>query len=260
MLQHLRCSVIETRIREIRIDKMGFPFTAEEMQNELKKAVRFYWRTRSEQSKKQDSLGRTDAGTRGQVTGGKHLDGFARLVVEVGVAAGFDKSEIFTNTAVPIPGYYRPQKNWDVVFLHEGKLVAAIELKSQSGSFGNNFNNRSEEVVGVSRDFWLAYRERAFGVSESPWLGYFFFLEDSESSTRPVSLQKSPLAPMSIFEQSSYLRRYEILCERLMLERDYNATALLVSSKDGKAVKDGGPNVTAYAFFKSLYSHLRARV
>ena len=110
----------------------------------------------------------------------------------------------------------------------------------------------------MSRDFWLAYRERAFGVSESPWLGYFFFLEDSESSTRPVALHQSPLAPMPIFNQSSYLRRYEILCERLMLERDYSATALLVSEKDGRTIRDGGPNVTACQFLKSLYLYLKA--
>lgn len=238
---------------------MDFAFTPGEIQQKLEEAARFYWRIRRAQSNKQKTSGRQDAGTRGQVTGGKHLDGFAKLVIEIGVAAGFSKSEIFTNTSVPIPGYYRPQKNWDVVFLRDGKLVAAIELKSQSGSFGNNFNNRSEEVVGVSRDFWLAYRERAFGVSESPWLGYFFFLEDSESSTRSVALQKSPLPPLPVFEQSSYLRRYEILCERLMLERDYNATALLVSGKDGQTIRDGGPNVTAYAFLKSLYLHLKAR-
>lgn len=237
---------------------MDFPYTAEEIRHKLEKATRFYWETRNAQFKKQVRLGRRDAGARGQVTGGKQLDGFAELVIEVGTAAGFDKSEIFTNTAVPLPGYYRPQKNWDVVFVREGKLVAAIELKSQSGSFGNNFNNRSEEVVGVSRDFWLAYRERAFGVSESPWLGYFFFLEDSGSSTRPVLLQKSPFAPMAVFEGSSYLRRYEILCERLMLERDYSATALLVSDKDGRTIRDGGPNVAAHSFFRSLYAHLKA--
>lgn len=122
---------------------MDFPYTVEEIRHKLEKATRFYWETRNAQFKKQVRLGRRDAGARGQVTGGKQLDGFAELVIEVGTAAGFDKAEIFTNTAVPLPGYYRPQKNWDVVFVREGKLVAAIELKSQSGSFGNNFNNRS---------------------------------------------------------------------------------------------------------------------
>lgn len=236
-----------------------FPYTREELLAKIAKAAKLYWKMRRGQALRQARRSATDAGTRGQVTGGKHLDGFAQLVKEIGIAAGFDRSEILFNAAVPIPGYYRPQKNWDVVFLRDGKLVAAIELKSQSGSFGNNFNNRTEEVVGVSRDFWVAYRERAFGLCEQPWLGYFFFLEDSESSAKPVALKPSPLPPQSIFAATSYQRRYEILCERLVLERDFSATALVVSSKSGCTVHDGGPHVTAYSFFKSLYAHLAAR-
>ena len=236
-----------------------FPYTQEEITVLVKKAAAFYWKTRRGQARKQRESGTRDAGTRGQVTGGKHLDGFAKLVKEIGIKAGCRESDIFFNTSIPLPGYYRPQKNWDVVFLHDGKLLATVELKSQSGSFGNNFNNRSEEVVGVSRDFWTAYREKAFGTGEAPWLGYFFFLEDSEASARPVALSKSPLPPFPIFQGTSYQRRYEILCERLMLERDYSATALVFSLKGGNSVRDGGPNVTAYAFFKSLYLHLVAR-
>ena len=237
-----------------------FPYTEEEISGKIAKAAAFYWKTRRGQARKQKRSGTQDAGTRGQVTGGKHLDGFAKLAQEIGINAGCRKEDIFFNTSIPLPGYYRPQKNWDIVFLHDGKLLAAIELKSQSGSFGNNFNNRSEEVVGVSRDFWTAYREKAFGTGEAPWLGYFFFLEDSEASARPVALSKSPLKPFAIFEGTSYQQRYEILCERLMLERDYTSTALVFSSKNGMAIRDGGPNVTAYAFFKSLYLHLASRI
>lgn len=237
-----------------------FPYTEEEISAKVAKAAAFYWKTRRGQARKQKRSGTQDAGTRGQVTGGKHLDGFAKLVQEIGIKAGCRKEDIFFNTSIPLPGYYRPQKNWDIVFLRDGKLLAAIELKSQSGSFGNNFNNRSEEVVGVSRDFWTAYREKAFGTCEAPWLGYFFFLEDSEASAHPVALSKSPLKPFAIFEGTSYQQRYEILCERLMLERDYTSTALVFSGKNGAAIRDGGPNVTAYAFFKSLYLHLASRI
>ena len=207
----------------------------------------------------QKERGVSDAGTRGQVTGGRHLNGFAKLVQEICIKAGFRKSEVSFDRAVPIPGYYRPQKKWDVVVMRDGKLVAAIELKSQSGSFGNNFNNRTEEVLGVSRDFWLAYRERIFGVTEAPWLGYLFFLEDSPSSGHAVALAESPLQPLPLFQGTSYLQRYEILCERLMLERDYTATALLVSDKKTASVRDGGKSVGAGNFFKSLYSHLSAK-
>ena len=144
--------------------------------------------------------------------------------------------------------------------MREGKLIAAVELKSQSGGFGNNFNNRSEEVLGVSRDFWLAYREKVFGVIEPPWLGYFFFLEETDNSCRQVALSKSLFSPMEIFSGASYVRRYEILCERLMLERDYNATALVISNQTLEDIHDGGDNVTAYAFFKSLYLFLKSRL
>ena len=238
---------------------MAFPYTDLELDKMLADAAAFYWRMRERQVAAQKKRGVSDAGARGQVTGGHHLDAFAKLIQKVCIKAGCKKSEIFFDREVPVPGYYRPQKNWDVVVLRDGKLIAAVELKSQSGSFGNNFNNRSEEVLGVSRDFWLAYRERAFGVTEAPWLGYFFFLEDSPASGKAVSLAKSPLEPLAVFQGTSYLRRYEILCERLMLERDYTSAALVVSDKATLSIREGGASVGAKKFFKSLYSYLVAQ-
>lgn len=238
---------------------MSFPYTEAELQDKIEEAAASYWRTRRRQAVSQKERGVSDAGTRGQVTGGHQLDGFANLVRDVCMKAGVRKSEIFFDREVPIPGYYRPQKNWDVVVLRDGKLLAAVELKSQSGSFGNNFNNRSEEVIGVARDFWLAYREGAFGVVDAPWIGYLFFLEDSPQSVRPVSLAQSQLPPLPAFEGTSYLRRYEMLCERLMLERDYSAAALIVSDGATASVRDGGASVRAMRFFSSLYAHLVAR-
>lgn len=38
-----------------------------------------------------------------------------------------------------LPGYFRPTKLWDLLITNEGRLVAALELKSHVGpSFGNN--------------------------------------------------------------------------------------------------------------------------
>jgi hypothetical protein len=52
---------------------------------------------------------------------------------------------------VTLPGYFRPTKLWDVLVIHDKRLLAAIELKSQVGpSFGNNFNNRTEEATSWS--------------------------------------------------------------------------------------------------------------
>jgi len=60
------------------------------------------------------------------------------------------------------------------VVIHEGHLIAAMKFKSQTGpSFGNNFNNRTEEAIGSATDLWASYREEAFKPSPRPWLGYF---------------------------------------------------------------------------------------
>jgi hypothetical protein len=52
-----------------------------------------------------------------------------------------------------LPGFFRPTKEWDLLAIHDGKLLAVIEAKSQVGpSFGNNFNNRTEEAMGSALD------------------------------------------------------------------------------------------------------------
>ena len=52
-----------------------FPYTDEEIAAKVAKAAAFYWKTRRGQARKQKKSGTQDAGTRGQVTGGKQLDG-----------------------------------------------------------------------------------------------------------------------------------------------------------------------------------------
>lgn len=69
----------------------------------------------------------------------------------------------------------------------EGTLLASIEFKSQVGpSFGNNYNNRTEEALGSATDIWAAYREGAFKPSARPWLGYLMLLEETARSMSPV--------------------------------------------------------------------------
>jgi len=72
--------------------------------------------------------------------------------------------------------------------IKKGQLRVAIEAKSQVGpSFGNNFNNRTEEAMGSALDLWTAFREGAFNGGAQPFIGYFFMLEDCKASTRPVA-------------------------------------------------------------------------
>jgi len=150
-------------------------------------AVQHYWTARSQQQKKQNEGGKIDAGSRGAVTGGTQMGALEALVSDILIEAGLAKLHIHTRTALELPGYFRPEKKWDLLVIAEGQLVAAMEFKSQAGpSFGNNFNNRTEEAIGSATDIWTAYRERRLGTGPRPFLGYFFLLEDCKEVKQPV--------------------------------------------------------------------------
>jgi Restriction endonuclease XhoI len=194
----------------------------------FKRAVHAYWKVRATQTKRQQETGNEDAGMRGAVTGGAQMDGIAELLEEV--EAGFPAESISRASRLELPGYYRAEKKWDLVVVHDGQLAAAIELKSQVGpSFGNNFNNRSEEAIGNATDIWTAYREGRFGKTR-PWLGYLFLLEEHPKSTSPVGVREPFFPVEDVFRDASYKKRYELLCRRLVLERLYDAACFVTSS------------------------------
>jgi hypothetical protein len=196
-------------------------------------AVAHYWATRIGQRARQRQTGRADQGLRSAVTGGAQMDGFINLFTDLIRAAGISERFVFRKKAVELPGFFRPTKEWDLLVVRENMLLAAIEAKSQVGpSFGNNFNNRTEEAIGSAVDLWTAYRERAYLTSPQPFLGYFFMLEDCEASIRPVRVQEPHFKVFPEFVGASYMRRYEIFCRKLVLERRYTASAFLTSSAD----------------------------
>ncbi|MBQ8036283.1 MAG: hypothetical protein IJ268_04760 [Proteobacteria bacterium] len=129
---------------------MDFPWSEETFNQKFQDAITFYWTTRREQAQRQISLGRLDSGHRNEGTGGKHLDALGLLLISVIREAGFTQQEIWFNRALPVPGYYRAQKKWDICVIRDSVLLCAIELKSQSGSFGNNF----KEVLNNSKTSW----------------------------------------------------------------------------------------------------------
>ncbi|PIP08218.1 MAG: restriction endonuclease, partial [Syntrophobacterales bacterium CG23_combo_of_CG06-09_8_20_14_all_48_27] len=119
------------------------------LENHISDAVAHYWQTRKSQREKQKDRGVSDAGLRSAVTGGAQTDGFIGLFTEIVVGAGLDGKYVFRKKRLELPGFFRPTKEWDLVVVKNGHLVAAIEAKSQVGpSFGNNFNNRTEEAMG----------------------------------------------------------------------------------------------------------------
>lgn len=195
-------------------------------------AVSHYWDTRLSQQEKQKKSGKVDYGLRGAVTGGAQMDGFIELFARLIISTGLDADFIQRKGALELPGYFRPTKEWDLLVVKDGKLIAAIEAKSQVGpSFGNNFNNRTEEAIGSALDLWTAYREGAFHTSPQPFLGYFFMLEDCQASTRPVRVREPHFRVFPEFKGASYMKRYEIFCRKLVLERHYTASVFITSDR-----------------------------
>ncbi len=149
---------------------------------------------------------------------------------------GFHRRACSSKEGAPVtlPGFYRATKMWDLLVVHHAekgtRLVAALELKSQVGSFGNNFNNRCEEAIGTAVDFWTAFREGAFGTSPKPFMGYLMLLQDCAAVHTPVRVEEQHFNIFADFRGSSYARRYELLCQRLVQEGLYDASTLLLSS------------------------------
>lgn len=202
---------------------------------DVARAVRSFWRSRAAAARKQATSGKKDQGSRAAVTAGKNMDGFVKLISKIVQENGPKGVEIHTKRALlTLPGYFRPTKIWDVVVMHDGELVAAIELKSHVGSFGNNFNNRMEESVGTAKDLWTAFRESAFGAQPQPFVGWIILVEDHPKSRVPVSVAEPHFKVFPEFRGKSYLERYDLLCRRLVSEQLYTATALMASKTSAK--------------------------
>ena len=134
-----------------------------DLDDRILSAVEFFWATRKGQITRQNQAGTHDQGNRGAVTGGKQLDGFVELIREVLLMNGVPERCVFTDNYLELPGYFRPNKKWDLLVVDKNELIIAVEFKSQVGpSFGNNFNNRTEEAMGSALDIWTAYREGLF--------------------------------------------------------------------------------------------------
>ena len=202
------------------------------LKNRVGAAVAGYWLTREGQTRRQKVSGRTDQGARAAVTGGAQMDGFTALMTELLQAAGVEKRHIFRKKSLELPGFFRPTKEWDLLVVRDDQLILALEAKSQVGpSFGNNFNNRTEEAMGSALDLWTAFREGAFNSTIKPWLGYIFLLEDCPQSSRPVRIREPHFKVFPEFKESSYAQRYELFCRKLVRERHYSATTFLMATK-----------------------------
>ena len=234
-----------------------------DLDQRVRKAVRLFWSTRRDQATRQGKVtGVRDTGARAAVTGGAQMNGFVELTRSVLLKCGVPEPDIYCRKSVELPGWFRPEKSWDLIVVSNRHLLAAIEFKSQIGpSFGNNFNNRSEEAIGNATDLLAAYREGAFSPSPRPWLGYLMLLEESPASTRPVRVAEPHFKTFREFNGASYARRYELLITKLLRDRLYDAGALVLSDRASGPMggyREPSPELTIELFLRSLMARALA--
>lgn len=231
------------------------------VEKKVGEAIKLFWTTRDKQSDSQGAKsGLKDAGLRAAVTGGKHLDGFTTICRDLLSDAGVPKAHVYwEKNTKQLPGYYRAEKDWDLVVVADGHLLAVIEFKAQVGpSFGNNVNNRAEEAIGNATDLWAAYREGAFKTSVRPWLGYVFILEDCQKSQKPVKVKEKHFGVFEEFRGASYAKRYELLLTKLLRERLYDGASLILTTRqDGPRGVHSSP--TPELSFKTFAAGLFGR-
>jgi Restriction endonuclease XhoI len=235
----------------------------------LRDAVQAYWSARAANKDKQVQSGKVDAGTRGEVTGGAQMRALEQLVADILHEAGLNRLDVKTQTALELPGYFRATKKWDLIVVSEGQLVLAMEFKSQAGkSIGNNVNNRAEEALGSATDLWTAYREGRFGrAAPTPFLGYFFLLEDRANVNLPVKNKEPNFGVDPVFQGAavptkgqraaryqgvSYAQRYELMCRRLVLERMYTAACFVVATNAKQTVISQPAEDLSFARFAAV--------
>jgi hypothetical protein len=116
---------------------------------------------------------------------------------------GLNRTHIKARTALELPGYYRPEKEWDLFVVADRQLVAVVELIASRPQLRQYFNNRTEEAIGNAEDIWTAYREGRFGKFSPPFLGYLFLLEECPKVHAPVRNTEPYFAVDALFKNSS---------------------------------------------------------
>ena len=216
----------------------------------IKASIKSFWET-----KKKQLTASGDSSNRGAVVGGKQLDAFAELLKTIAIENGIPEECIYTSQA-SLPGFFRSSKNWDFLIIAPNKkLIAAVELKSQIGSYGNNFNNRTEEALGDAVDLWTAFRENQFPGQSAPWVGYLTVVGKDEGSTSPVRNNEPHYPVLPEFQDATYLDRYRILCQKLILERHYSMAALICTSGP-EHYEDVSGDTSIDRFLQSFIGHL----
>lgn len=221
-------------------------------------AIAAYWAAKDEQRAAAEAVSSTAEGSAKAVRGGGHFNPVANLLARFFTDAGYPAESIAASgVKTVLSAYFRPNKAWDLVVVHKGVLVAAIELKALGGpSYGNNYNNRVEEALGNAVDVAHANRAQLVG-KEKPWLGYFFLLDDSPEARQPREPRTNPMLPIPPeWPVLSFRERFSLTGRRLVEEGLYDAVCYVSASASQPKPSEPEPLLDWRHFAASIEARL----
>ncbi len=230
------------------------------MKDSMKSALLRSYDIRQQAAEIQIENGTMDVGLRSQVTSGKHMDEIADLIAKDVVDMGIPQESIYYKKKnVEIPGWFRATKQWDILAFVDDQLVTSIELKSISGSYGNNLNNRTEEALGEAIDAKYAMERGLLNRVTPPILAYALVVKKDDQSKSKCSNPKSHhFEPDPIFNNTSYLERFRIMCERLRRENIFGAVWFVVVDPENQTVEEPVKELSYDAFIAEINGRVNA--
>jgi type II restriction enzyme len=209
------------------------PLDLANYREQARDAIKAFWGNRQTAIKGQVQSSKTSGGPQGAGTTSQSLEGFRSLILSLVHANGLEQAQVHTNSGlVVLPGFFRPTKRWDTLIMNEGRLIAALEFKSQVGSFVESYDHRTEEAIGTAHCLWTAYRDGALGNQPKPFLGWLMVAEDAPASRSALPNEEPHFKVFPEFHGVSFLKRYDLLCQKMVKEQLYSAAALLATPTD----------------------------
>ncbi|MEV7648015.1 PaeR7I family type II restriction endonuclease [Arthrobacter sp. NPDC089319] len=195
---------------------------------EVQAVVNAFWGKRDELVKKHLESGVQGGAARS----GSHMKAIQNYVRMMFVQAGLPEESVHAGSP-SLPGYFRRSKSWDVVVSYKGALVAAIELKSQVGSVGNNANNRIEEALGNAVDVGAVQKNNGTFGEVPPWLAFIMVLEETPTTERSLPPRSTVFPQDPAFSGVSYSGQYQLALSRFVGEKLYDAGWFLTTKREG---------------------------
>ncbi|WP_083502685.1 PaeR7I family type II restriction endonuclease [Sphaerimonospora mesophila] len=209
---------------------------------DVQRVVEAFWVTRGAQEAALEDQGRAGGAARANT----HMSSITKLVAQEFVKAGISEECIIERRPY-LPGYYRVRKQWDLVVVCDGILVAAIEFKSQVGGVSKNINNRFEEALGTATDTHAAQtKNEAFG-QVPPWLGYVFVLQETSETEQENRSVKALFPTDPAFKGMSYNQRYQEMVKRFIGDGVYHAGWFIATKRTEEGIIYTEPLATATA-------------